>query len=194
MASTMKTKYLKIVKECVPVRKRRPIHNIKPKWWNSQIAECMRAKREAHNKFKSTSNSVEHTRFIEMRRKVKRLIKQSKRSTEMHVASQAKSNPKEFYSYIRQKRVNTSTIGPILDENGDFTSNEEEITSILNSFFASVFTAEDLSDMPEVPAVQLNNNKVLRNIIITEGDVSKCIDKLKELTSPQGQIKSCPES
>ena len=119
-----------------------------------------------------------------MRRKVKMLIKQSKRSIEMHVASQSKSNPKEFYSYIRQKRVNTSTIGPILDENGDFTSNEEEITTILNTFFASVFTAEDLSDIPEVPSVPLNNNNILRDIIVTEGDVSKCIEKLKVNKSP----------
>ena len=102
----------------------------------------------------------------------------------MHVANQSKSNPKEFNSYIRQKRVNTSTIGPILNENGDFTSNEEELTTILNSFFASVFTAEDLTDIPEAPTVQLDNNKVLRNILVTEGDVSKCIDKLKVNKSP----------
>ena len=63
-------------------------------------------------------------------------------------------------------------------------NNEEELTTILNSFFASVFTAEDLSDIPEVPAVLLNNNKVLRNITVTEGDVSKCIDKLKVNKSP----------
>ena len=161
------------------MRNRRPIQNIKPKWWNTQIAECLRSKRDAHNIFKSTGNNNDHNRFIELRREAKRLIKQSKRSTEMHVASQSKTNPKEFYSYIRQKRVNTSTIGPILDENGDFTSNEEEISSILNAFFASVFTDEDLSDIPEVPAVPLQNNNVLSNINVTEGDVSKRIDKLK---------------
>ena len=177
-------KYLKIVKECVPMRKRRPIQNFKPYWWNSKIAECMRAKREAHSKYKYTNNNIEHTRFVEMRRKVKKLIKQSKRSTEMHIASQSKSNPKEFYSYIRQKRVNTSSIGPILDVNGDVTSNDEEIATILNSFFASVFTAENCINFPEAPAVQLNNNKVLRNINITEGDVTKCIDKLKVNKSP----------
>ena len=177
-------KYLQIMKECVPMRNRRPTQNIKPKWWNSQIAQCLRVKREAHNRFKSTTNSNDHSRFIEIRRQAKRLIKQSKRSTEMHVASQSKTNPKEFYSFIRQKKVNTATIGPILDENGHFTNNEEEISKILNTFFASVFTAEDLSNIPEVPAVQFNNNKILRNIIVTEGDVSKCIDKLKVNKSP----------
>ena len=176
--------YLKIVKECVPVKKRRPIHNIKPKWWTDQISETLRAKRKAHNKFRTTNNSVDRTSFIEIRRKLKRLIKQSKRSIEMHVANQSKSNPKEFYSYIRQKRVNTSTIGPILKENGDFTSNEEETTTILNSFFASVFTTEDLSDIPQIPAAQLNNDKILSCISVTEGDVSKCIDKIKVNKSP----------
>ena len=177
-------KYLQIVKDCVPMRNRRPIQNCKPKWWSSQIAECLRAKREAHIAFKSTGNSSDHTRFIKIRREAKRLIKLSKRSTEMHVASQSKTNPKEFYSFIRQKRVNTSNIGPILNENEEFTNNEQEITTILNTFFASVFTAEDLNNIPEVPATQFNHNKVLSHITVTEGDVSKCIDKLKVSKSP----------
>ncbi len=70
----------------------------------------------------------------------------------------------------------TSTIGPIIDDNGDYTNDEEQISNILNTFFASVFTA-DLSDIPTAPAVQINNNDVLNSINIIESDMSKCIDK-----------------
>ncbi len=83
-----------------------------------------------------------------------------------------------------QNRVITSTIGPIIDDNGDYTNDEEQISNILNTFFASVFTVEDLSDIPTVPAAQINNNDVLSSITITESDLSKCIDKLKVRTSP----------
>ena len=47
-----------------------------------------------------------------------------------------------------------------------------------------MFTAEDLNNIPEVPATQFNHNKVLSHITVTEGDVSKCIDKLKVSKSP----------
>ena len=86
-----------------------------------------------------------------------------------------------------------STIGPIANGNGDFTNDDEQTCSILNTFFASVFTVEDLRDISSVPAVDLHNNNVLRSINITESDVSKCIDKLK-LTSHQGLILSHPVS
>lgn len=127
------------MQECVPSKNRRP-QNVKPKWWNKQITECLRVKKDAHNKYKSNNNNENYTIFIELRRKAKRLIKQSKRSTEIHVANQSKTNPKEFYSFIRQKRVTTSSIGPIINENGDYTSDEEQVCCILNSFFASIYS------------------------------------------------------
>ena len=176
--------YSKAVQECIPTKNRRPMHNTKPKWWNKEIAECLRVKREAHNRLKLFSNSEDHTRFIELRRRAKRLIKDSKRATECHVANQSKTNPKEFYNFIREKRMSTSSIGPIINENGDFTNNEEQICSILNNFFASVFTKEDLSNIPMVPAVQNYNNNTLNGFSIAESDVSKCIDKLKVTKSP----------
>ena len=177
-------KYLKAVQECVPMKKRRASNNVRPQWWNKQIAECLRAKRDAHKILKNTNNDDDRTRFVELRRKAKRLIKHSKRSTEVYVANQSKTNPKEFYSFIRRKRVTTSTIGPIANENGDFTNDDEQMCCILNTFFASVFTVEDLRDMPSVPAVELHNDDVLSSISITESDVRKCIDKLKVNKSP----------
>ncbi len=62
----------------------------------------------------------------------------------------------------------TSTIGPIIDENGGYTNDEEQISNILNTLIASAFTVEDLSEIPSVPAVQINNNDVLSSISITK--------------------------
>ncbi len=111
-------------------------------------------------------------------------MKHSKRSTELHVANQSKTNPKEFYSFIRQKRLITSTIGPIIDVKGDYTNDEEHTSNILNTFFGLVFKVEDLNEIPTAPAVQSNDNDVLSSIIITESDLSQCFDKLKVSKSP----------
>ncbi len=175
--------YLKAVQECVPMKNRRPSH-VKPKWWNKDIADCLRAKKEAHNKLKFSGDNEVRTRFVELRRTAKRLIKHSKRSTELHVANQSKTNPKEFYSFIRQKRVNTSSIGPLIDENGESYNDDEQLSNILNNFFASVFTTGEPNNIPTVPAIITNKNDVLHTFSITESDVSKCIDKLKINKTP----------
>ncbi len=62
----------------------------------------------------------------------------------------------------------TSAIGAIIDGNGNFTNDDEQISSILNTFFTSLFIGEDLSDMLTVTSVQIDNNDVLRRISVAE--------------------------
>jgi hypothetical protein len=131
------TTYSKAVKACIPLKNRRSVHNDKPKWWNKDTADCLRAKKNAHDRLKIMDNDEERAKFIELRRKSKKLIKQSKKNLELHVANQSKTNPKEFYSYIRKKKVITTTIGPLINENGDYTKDEVEMSNTLNTFCVS---------------------------------------------------------
>ncbi len=66
----------------------------------------------------------------------KKLIKQSKKNLEVYIASKTKSNPKEFYSCVRQKKVITSNISPLRLDNGEHVSNEVDMAGILNDCFA----------------------------------------------------------
>ena len=174
--------YVKTTQECMPFRKRRTAKKVKPNWWTEEIANCLREKKNAHDRLKVSNNNEERTKFNDLRRKAKRLINQEKRSTELHVANQSKTNPKEFFRFINQKRVVTSTIGPLTDETGDFTRDEHQMSNILNKFFASVFTTEDTNVIHVPPAVATDN--ILSSINVTEDDVLKCIDKLKVNKSP----------
>ena len=47
-----------------------------------------------------------------------------------------------------------------IDEKRDFTNEEEQISRMLNTFFASVFTTEDVSNIPTVSAVQIISSDV----------------------------------
>ena len=176
--------YGKAVQECIPLKKRRTEHKTKPIWWNNEIATCLRDKKNAHNRLRVLNNDEERAKFTDLRRKAKRLINQSKRSKELHIANQSKSNPKEFFRYVREKRVVTSNIGPLTDENGAITQDEHHMSNILNTFFASVFTTENTDDIPEPPPMQIDNNNSLINININENDVLHCIDQLKLNKSP----------
>lgn len=65
-------------------------------------------KKRAHRKFKQTQGESDNHEFDRLRRIIKKTIKQSKRKLEMKIALATKSNPKEFYSYIRKKKMLTS--------------------------------------------------------------------------------------
>ena len=176
--------YSKAVHECIPLTKRRSTSHDKPKWWSNEIADCLAEKKHVHDELKLSHNDDLRNRFTTLRRKAKKLIKQSKKSLELHIAHQSKTNPKEFYGYIRKKKVVTSSIGPLVDENGDYTTNDLQMSNVLNTFFASVFTTEDLSNIPETSPNATNNSSVLNNITVTERNVINCLEKLNSNKSP----------
>ena len=60
-----------------------------------------------------------------------------------------KSNPKAFYQYISSKMLKKEGIANLIKENCDLTSNDKEKCDVINDFFSSVFTAEDLNNIPD---------------------------------------------
>ncbi|MCD9088863.1 hypothetical protein, partial [Stenotrophomonas sp. SY1] len=61
---------------------------------------------------------------------------------EMNVADKSKENPKEFFSYIRDKKVIRNHIGSLLSTEGQLEYSNEEMCNILNNYFSSVFVNE----------------------------------------------------
>lgn len=90
-------------------------------------------------------------------------------------------DPKEFYSYIKKNKVLNSTIGKLVHENVDSTIEEELISRVINTFFASISTTENLSEVPAAPAVHIGN-KVTTSINVTESDIMTCNQKLKTIS------------
>ncbi len=101
--------------------------------------------------------------FCRVRRETKRLVRQSKGNLE-HIAHSSKSNLKEFYSYVRHEKVPGSTIGPLATTDDNIVNEDTEMANILNDFFASVFTDEDLGDIKPF-SVRHNNDTYLNNIL-----------------------------
>ena len=176
--------YNTAVNSCIPLKNRRPIRNSKPKWWNNEIKLCLTAKKIAHQKFKLTNNLNDKAEYDTQRRKSKRLIKQSKRRYEDRIASNSKTNPKEFYSYIRKKKTVTPTIGPLKDENEQITRDESEMAKILNNYFASVFTIENTDLIPSIPSLVTDNTNKLCDIIFHENDILQAINEINVNKTP----------
>ena len=100
------------------------------------------------NQHIAKADKLEYTRI---RRETKRLIKISKKLHELHIASNCKVNPKEFFRYVREKKTLKSTIGPLLSAEGEIVTDERETADILNEYFASVFIVEENRGEEAVP-------------------------------------------
>uniref|UniRef100_A0A0P4VPM3 Reverse transcriptase domain-containing protein n=1 Tax=Scylla olivacea TaxID=85551 RepID=A0A0P4VPM3_SCYOL len=171
------------VKTCIPMRKRRPCKRNKPKWWTNNIESQLLQKNRAYRKYLSSQNEADKLEYDRLRRESKKLIRQSKKNLEMYIASIAKSNPKEFYSYVRNKKVITSHINQITLDNGNFVTGETQIADTLNDYFASIFTEENTHTIPE-PLLMLHNITPLSVCVFHENEIIKVIDKMKTDKAP----------
>ena len=75
---------------------------------------------------------------------------------EIYIANKSKSNPKELYTHVRNKKVITTNIGPLNLENSKLTNTESEIDEVLNDYFAFVFTVENTYEIQEITLAQSN--------------------------------------
>ena len=171
------------ITECVPMRDRRPANSSKPKWWNIDIRNILLGKKRTYRRYKSTHSQADKLEYTRIRRETKRLIKISKKLHELHIASNCKVNPKEFFRYVREKKTLKSTIGPLLSAEGEIVTDERETADILNDYFASVFTVEEDRGEEATP-YQMTVAAQLFLVDITEEDVMRVIDKFKICKSP----------
>ncbi|KAF2354344.1 Reverse transcriptase domain [Trinorchestia longiramus] len=87
---------------------------------------------------------------------------------------------------MNDRRLKRDTIGPLIDSEGSTQTNNKSKAKILNTCFTSVFTHEDLSEIPQ-PHV-LNTQKILSDGIFTVEEVEEQLSILNpyKSTGPDG--------
>ena len=117
-----------------------------------------------------------------MESKVKKAVSKAKKDIEKKLAFEAKKNPKAFYKYINSKKSNKESVGP-LKVNDTLVENDQTIADNLNHFFSSVFTNEDLSNIPHLSNIK-DDIVPLLLITIDKLLVKEKLLKLKPLSAP----------
>ena len=77
----------------------------------------------------------------------------AKRNFERKLAANIDTDRKSFYAYVRRRSKVKSNIGPLTDDNGNTTALPQDLADSFNQFFASVFTVENLTDIPSADNV-----------------------------------------
>ena len=79
---------------------------------------------------------------------------------------------KAFFAYVRSKSKTKDKVGPLNDNNGNVATDNDEMCEILNTFFCSVFTDEDVNKLLEPKRIFLDDHSnKLCNLVITKDKV-----------------------
>ena len=161
--------------ECVPSKRRRAGN--KPLWMNGNIMRVIRKKRRLWKSYKLTKDYQQYVSYKHVEKEVRNAVKRAKRKFERKLAKNSKKNPKAFYRYLNSQTSNRKSVGPL--KTGDqIIADDTDMATLLNSFFSSIFTEEDLSILPE-PKVIYNGDSPIETVEFIDSDIKQKIKKLK---------------
>ena len=112
-------------------------------------------------------------------------IRKSKRTFEQKLAGNIKNDSKSFYAYVRSKQKVRDKVGPLENNRGNIISDGFQMAEVLNEYFSSVFTTEDINSLP-VPFTKFegNTSEHLGQLYVTTEMITKKIKKMKDNKSP----------
>lgn len=145
----LKEKLKDIVERNIPVKERKNGKQPKPMWWNRKIQRLRKNRLKWWNRY-NESNRVRHEdKYLHYQRAVSKEVRKAKRKLEKRLAANIKTDRKGFFKYYRSKMKAKESVGPIEDEQGNLIKDEKQMANIFSKFFTSVFTTEDVTNIPE---------------------------------------------
>ena len=129
-------------------------------------------------------NGIHYREYIDIRNETTKLIKKAKKGKENKIAREAKENPKQFWKYINSKRKCQQGISALKMEDGTYTTSDKEKAEVLDDLFSSVFTNENMENLPKTTPGEGSNGVFLSEIIITEEAVKRKLKALDPCKTP----------
>src|SRR6184192_3994374 len=134
------------------------------------------------------------TKFIKknLGNQCKKIIMQ-KIKFEQNLANNIKQDSKSFYSYVRSKQRSKVRVGPLKDSAGNIVSDSGAIADLLNSYFSSVFTVENISSIPNpISNFDFTNSQTFSDISVDEKLVYGKLSKMN-ISKSQGPDELNPK-
>ena len=126
----------------------------------------------------ATKRRADFERYKRIRNQVNDDARNAKRSYERRIAKKAKRESKHFWKYVKRKVKSQSGVTNLQKTDSTLTKSDQEKAEVLNEYFSSVFTRENLDNIPDIPDKQFG--KPLDSLII---DISVVEKVLKDLNA-----------
>ena len=126
---------------------------------------------------KEASTSINLRRYQKARDAVKQKTRAEKRAKELDLARNCNGDSKKFFSFYKLSKV-SSAVGP-LEANGTTLSEDVEMVEELSKQFKSVFTVEDITNLPTVDYGSVTGDRISDVDLINSDVVLNHIRKVK---------------
>lgn len=155
---------------------------LKPKWMDQYCVKKVKKKYHAWKRFTFSHSYAAYQEYCRLRNDATKAVRFAKRKYHKGIADSVKNSPKSFWSHVKEQTKSKSSIGDLKDKDGIIKTEDKDKAEILNDFFASVFTVEGDSELPQFEHM-VNEDFLSRINIIPE----KVLKQLKTLNTS----KSC---
>ena len=137
----------------------------RPIWITHKAKKLVSRKHKAYNKYKDSQHPA-----VKSACKAARVeLRNSRRNFEKKLADNIKDDNKSFFAYARSKTKSKVQVGPLTGSDGTAVESVEDTANLFNNYFASVFTSEDTSTIPD--PVCTNSEAFIFDLQFTEADV-----------------------
>ena len=147
-------------------------------WMNKKVKKLLNKKDRLFKLTKTNRTEKNVNDLKKVERQCRNAVRNAKKAYEKKLANNG--NFKPFNAYIKSKTKNRSAVGPLKIGN-EVISDFKAISENLNTYFASVYTREDLTNVPICPTFE---GRKLTNVTFTRKKILDKIKKLKPMSAP----------
>ena len=140
------------------------------------------AKHRAWKRYLSTRTKHDRDSYTSIKNKLRNLTRHLGSSFEMKMTGHVKLKPKLFWKYAKSRLKSRQSIPSLTKPDGSKATSAKDKTQALNDFFTSVFTDENLHNVPSMPTTQVI--EAMSTIEITPYIVKSKLDSLNLNKSP----------
>ena len=169
---------------CIPKVKKRINKNMTPRWRTNKIKRVVKKKYNLYKKYLNTRLECDQTNYVNVRNECNKSIRCAKRKHENILSNESKSNPRNFWKYVNYNSKNTSSISSLQDGMGQLSVTDKEKANTLNTFFSSVFTQDNLNNLPHTETGDASDGITVADIRVTPDVI---YDKLCKLNKRKAQ-------
>jgi len=176
-----KTIFLEAVEKYVPNKRKATNGNTKPLWMTHKAIAAIKKK---HRIFKKHQKR-DHPACVAASRDASRAIREAKLNYERKLALNIKEDNKSFFAYVHSKSNTKIKPGPIVRKDGCVMDGPRAMVDEFNRYFSSVFTQEDLTNVPVAEALFMGQEEEsLTDIVITREMIKGKLEKLRADKAP----------
>ena len=170
----------KAMEGCIPVRINR--RKKKSIYMSLDSLKLQDLKTKLWKRYKKSGTHYDRNRYLRVKNDLRSTTRRQRLEFENNIAQNIKSDPKQFWAYVKSRTKTKCKIPTLTGENGTKACTVSEKAEALNNFFSTTFTDENLTNIPDETGEILENFP--DSFEITAESVQKQLEKLNQNKSP----------